>query len=118
MKKPDQPVPEYGMFSVDGNEAVNNLINGLQLQFWEGLKSIKASHPEVMHENVTEKINAALKKFYYANPMELTILKPESKIGDYVHYREEVKGILTDKSEDGLEATIKLPDGNLKTVKI
>lgn len=118
MKKPATPVLNYNMFSVDGNEAVHNLLTCLETQFWEGIKIIKAQHPEVMHPATTEKIWTALKSFYNTNPMELTTLKKESTIGDYVHYKEEIKGILHDKNEDSTEATLKLPDGSLKKVKI
>lgn len=118
MKKITEPLPNYSMFSVDGNEAVYNLLTHLQMQFWEGIKTIKTQHPEVMHPETTEKIYNAIKHFYHTNPMDLTTLKKGSKIGDYVHYKEELKGILHDVSEDGTQATLMLLGGELKKVKI
>jgi len=106
------------MFSVDGNEAVHNLLSHLQYQFWEGIKAIKAKHPEVVHAGATEKIYATLKKFYHANPAELTTLKKESKIGDYVQHQEEVTGLLHDVNEERTEAIIKTPAGDMIKVKM
>lgn len=118
MNKPNEGIPDYGMFSIDGNEAVNRLITHLQEQFWDGIKTIKAQHPEVMHAGAIEKIWTSLKNFYHTNPHTLTTLKKESKIGDYVRHEQEIVGLLLDVTEDKTKATIKLRDGSVKEVNI